>query len=130
MLNFRLPQCLFQPISIAFQIANSLAGNFAKPFVGCLLSRVGDRPTATILHAQFHFFDFCLGFKKQNIRPKFALPRRTSYTLPPLQFTLYLPLLGGAYFGQIFCFKNPSKNQTNEILVQNYSRCLISISLL
>ena len=34
---------------------------------------------------------------------------------PPLQFTLYLPLLGGAYFGRIFCFKKPSKNQKNEI---------------
>ena len=49
---------------------------------------------------------------------------------PPLQFTLYLPLPGVVYFGQIFCFKNPSKNQTNEIIVQNYSNCLISISLL
>ena len=29
----------------------------------CILSRVGDRPTATILQAQFHFFDFCLVFK-------------------------------------------------------------------
>ena len=27
-----------------------------------VLSRVGDRPTATILHAQFHFFDFCFCF--------------------------------------------------------------------
>ena len=27
-----------------------------------LLSRVGDRPTATILHAQFYFVNFCLGF--------------------------------------------------------------------
>ena len=35
---------------------------------------------------------------------------------PPLQFTLYLPLLGGAYFGQISCVKNQSKNQTNEIV--------------
>merc|ERR1711938_124485 len=58
------------------------------------------------------------------------IPQNGGAAKPPLQFTLYLPLLGGAYFGQIFCFKNPSKNQTNEILVQNYSRCLISISLL
>ena len=27
-----------------------------------ILSRVGDRPTTTILHAQFHFLDFCFGF--------------------------------------------------------------------
>ena len=27
-----------------------------------ILSRVGDRPTATILQVQFHFFDFCLVF--------------------------------------------------------------------
>merc|ERR1711938_482372 len=58
------------------------------------------------------------------------IPQNGGAAKPPLQFTLYLPLLGGAYFGQIFCFKYPSKNQTNEILVQNYSRCLISISLL
>ena len=35
---------------------------------------------------------------------------------PPLQFTLYLPLLGGAYFGRIFLHKKPSKNQKNEIV--------------
>ena len=28
---------------------------------GEVLSRVGDRRTATVLHAQFHLFDFCLG---------------------------------------------------------------------
>ena len=28
-----------------------------------LLSRVGDRPTATILQVQFSFFDFCQFFK-------------------------------------------------------------------
>ena len=28
-----------------------------------ILSRVGDRPTATILHAQFHLFDFCMVFE-------------------------------------------------------------------
>ena len=39
-------------------------------------------------------------------------------------------LLGGAYFGQIFCANNPSKNQINEIVVQNYSSYLISVSLL
>ena len=43
---------------------------------------------------------------------------------------IYLPLLGGAYFSQIFCFKNQSKNQKNEILVQKYTSCLIFISLL
>ena len=32
-----------------------------RPFWG-VLSRVGDRPTATILQVQFHFFDFCLVF--------------------------------------------------------------------
>ena len=34
---------------------------------------MGDRPAATILHAQFHSFDFCLGFENkildQNIPP-------------------------------------------------------------
>ena len=34
---------------------------------------------------------------------------------PPLQFTLHLPLLGGVYFGRIFCFKKPNKNQKSEI---------------
>ena len=33
--------------------------NFASKKI---LSRVGDRPTATILQVQFHFFDFCLVF--------------------------------------------------------------------
>ena len=28
-----------------------------------ILSRVGDRPTATILQVQFHFFDFCFVFE-------------------------------------------------------------------
>ena len=28
-----------------------------------ILSRVGDRPTATILQAQFHFVDFCMVFQ-------------------------------------------------------------------
>ena len=34
----------------------------ALPTRELVLSRVGDRPTATILHAQYHLFDFCLGF--------------------------------------------------------------------
>ena len=50
--------------------------------------------------------------------------------MPPLQFTLYLSLLGGVYFGQICCFQNQSTNRKNKILVQNYIGCLISISLL
>ena len=29
--------------------------------------------------------------------------------MPPLQFTLCLPILGGAYFGKIVCFKAKSK---------------------
>ena len=36
--------------------------NRTKDGVNLILSRVGDRPTATILRAQFHFFDFCLVF--------------------------------------------------------------------
>ena len=43
-------------------------------------SRMGDRPTATILHAQFHLFIFGSAFK-QNIRPKYAPLRRTKCTL-------------------------------------------------
>ena len=43
-----------------------------------VLSRVGDRPTATILHAQFHFL-FSFGLLKQDIRPKYAPPRRGKY---------------------------------------------------
>ena len=62
--------------------------------VPCVFSRVGDRPTATILYAQFHFLlIFALVFK-QNIRPKYAPPRRPNYTLkwkggeaaPPISF--------------------------------------------
>ena len=46
-----------------------------------ILSRVGDRPTATIMRAQFHVFKKFLEFLLQNIRPKYAPPRRTNYTL-------------------------------------------------
>ena len=34
---------------------------------------------------------------------------------PPHHFKAQLVLLGGIYFGQMFCFKNQSKNQQNEI---------------
>ena len=37
-----------------------------------ILSRVGERPSATILHAQFHFWIFAWVFKA-NIQPKYAL---------------------------------------------------------
>ena len=43
------------------------------------------------------------------------IPSNGGAAKPPLQFTLYLPLLGGAYFGRIFCLKKPNKNQKNEI---------------
>ena len=49
---------------------------------------------------------------------------------PPLQFTLYLPLLGGAYLVKCFALKTKAKIKKNEILMQNYNSCLISISLL
>ena len=39
-----------------FQIGGGTQG------ISHILSRVGDRPTAKILQAQFHFFDFCLVF--------------------------------------------------------------------
>ena len=39
-----------------------------------ILSRVGDRPTATILQVQFHFFLIFAQFFEQNIRPKYAPP--------------------------------------------------------
>ena len=32
-----------------------------------VLSRVGDRPTAEILHAQFHLFEFCFGFQGKTL---------------------------------------------------------------
>ena len=35
-----------------------------KVYMG-VLSRVGDRPTATVLNVQFHSFDFCLGFQSK-----------------------------------------------------------------
>ena len=38
-----------------------------------LLSRVGDRPTATILQAQFHFCDFCLVFYCKIFEQNMAL---------------------------------------------------------
>ena len=36
--------------------------HFSLVEIAILLSRLGDRPTATILHTQFRFVDFCLGF--------------------------------------------------------------------
>ena len=86
-----------------------------------LLSRVGDRPTATILQVQFHFFDFCLVFSSKIFDQSMSLLEGPIILLnggaekPPLQFTLHLPLLGGAYFGRVFCFKEPSKSQKDEI---------------
>ena len=35
---------------------------YIKAIIIYILSRVGDRPTATILQAQFHFVYFCLVF--------------------------------------------------------------------
>ena len=85
-----------------------------------------------MLHQNFILLMFASVFKAKyltNISP--SQKDQLYFEMePPLQFTLYLPLLGGVYFGQIFCFKHPSTNQQNEILVQNYSSCLISISLL
>ena len=52
---------------------------FAWDKVRDVLSRVGDRPIATTLHAQFHFFDFCARFLWQNIRPTYGPPRRGKY---------------------------------------------------
>ena len=43
------------------------------------------------------------------------IPQNGGAGKPPLQFTLYLPLLGGASFGRIFYIKEQSKNQKNEI---------------
>ena len=38
------------------------------PVLVCsVLSRVGDRPTATILQVQFHFLEFCLVFKTKYL---------------------------------------------------------------
>ena len=87
-----------------------------------VLSRVGDRPTATILHAQLIFFDFCFFFISNIFDQNMPLlegpivPQNGGVAKPPLQFTLYLPLLGGAYFGRICCLKNLSKNTKNEIV--------------
>ena len=52
-------------IAVTYQHALIVHGNVAYLSVllsACLLSRVGDRPTAAILQVQFHFFDFCLVF--------------------------------------------------------------------
>ena len=103
---------------------------------GLLMSRVGDRPTATILHAQFHCFDFCFWFFKQNIQPKYAPPRKGKYKVntiggaasPPLHFKVQLVLLGGAYFGRIFCFKKQNKIKKMKLHLQNCSSWSISHS--
>ena len=94
-----------------------------------ILSRVGDRPTATILHAQFHFLIFAWVFKSKYATKICPSQKGQLYFKPPLQFTLYLPLLGGAYFGRIFCFKKRSKNNKNK-LVHAESQQLVYLPLL
>ena len=97
-------------------------GDLEPPTV---LSRVEDRPAATILHARFPFFWFLVQFLKQSTRPKYAPPRRTNYTLkwkgseaaPPIYFIF--TLLGGAYFGQIFCLKTQAKTKQIRNLYKN-----------
>ena len=72
-----------------------------------LLSRVGDRPTATILHVQFHFLNLAWALR-QNIRPKYAPPRRTNYILkwrggeaaPPIYF-IFTPSRRGIFWSNI-----------------------------
>ena len=73
-----------------------------------ILSRVGDRPIATILHAQFHFFDFSSGFSSQNVQPKYAPPRKTNYTLKwkggeaaPLIYFIFTPSRRGIFWSNI-----------------------------
>ena len=44
------------------------------------------------------------------------IPQNEGAAKPPLQFTLYLPLLGGTYVGRTICLKNPNKNQNNKIV--------------
>ena len=82
-----------------------------------------DRPTATILQAQLHFFWFLLGFLRQNVRSKYAPPRRPNYTLkwrggeaaPPIYF-IFTPSRRGIFWLNIWLWKKkPSKNQKNEI---------------
>ena len=68
---------------------------------------MGDRPIATILHAQFSFLDFRLGFYSKIFEQNVPLlegpivPENGGAAKPPLQFTLYSPLLGGAYLSEI-----------------------------
>ena len=79
--------------------------SLSSPLAIVLYSRVGDRPTATILQVQFYFFSFLLWFLKQNIRPKYAPPRRTNYTLkwrggeaaPPIYF-IFTPSRRGIFW--------------------------------
>ena len=73
----------------------------------CVLSRGGDRPTATILHAQFHFLIFALLFKAKYLT-KYTPPRRTNYTLkwrggeaaPPIYF-IFTPSRRGIFWSNI-----------------------------
>ena len=82
-------------------------------------------------------FWFLLCFLWQNIRPKYAPPRRTNYTLkwrggeaaPPIYF-IFTPSRRSIFWSN-FCLKKPTQKSTkSEILVHNYSSCLVSISLL
>ena len=74
----------------------------------CEIHSFNSRPAATILQVQFHFFDFCLVLLRQNIRPKYAPPRRTNYTLkwrggeaaPPIYF-MFTPSRRGIFWWNI-----------------------------
>ena len=79
------------------------------------------------------FSDFCLGFQSKIFNQNMPLlegpllPWNGGAVKPPLQFTLYLPLLGGAYFGEMFGFKNPSKNKKWNINYQFYIKQIIKV---
>ena len=69
-----------QPVSIHLKyMFMHLHRFFIQLHLDSVLSRVGDRSTAIILHAQVHFVDFCFRIFTQNIRPKYAPPRRGKY---------------------------------------------------
>ena len=63
-------------------------------FIYLLLSRVGDRPTATILHAQLNFFDFCSGFYSEILDQNMSLLEGVNVkqvggvASPPLHFEI------------------------------------------
>ena len=90
------------------------------PRAGTYIVKSGRQTNCYNSAGAISFFDFCLVFKSKMFDQNMpflegpVIPQNGGTAKPPLQFTLYLHLLGGVYLGQICCFTNLSKHQKNK----------------